>query len=192
LIDKQILGKIISISASFNIDLMPGENFRFKKELSGGGPLRDLGTHVIDLFRYFNGEIVSVKSFGDNVVYKSEVEDFTSAIVKFEKGGYGNFNVSYSVHKSFNRIEIIGSNGCIGIDDFIGKKNISSKMIIDLQSEKKKTFRFRANKQIYILKAMQKSLLREENTPVYGMDALINMKIMEAIEKDFSNSGTSI
>ena len=36
----------------------PSNNFRFNKELSGGGALRDLGTHMIDLLRFFGGEIV--------------------------------------------------------------------------------------------------------------------------------------
>lgn len=192
LIDKKLIGRIVSITANFNIDLHPGDNFRFKKELSGGGALRDLGTHLIDLFRFFNGEIAEVKGYSDNIIYKSDVEDFTGAMVKFEKGGYGYFNVSFNARKSFNRIEIIGYDGCIGIDDFIGKKNIASKIIIDLHGEKKKTFRFKSSKQIYILKAIQKSLLKKTTPLITGTDALINMKIMEAIEKDALKKGTGI
>ena len=52
LIDNKLLGKIISINLNFNIDLPPGDNFRHNKELSGGGALRDLGTHLIDLLRF--------------------------------------------------------------------------------------------------------------------------------------------
>ena len=88
LINNQMLGKIVSISATYNIDISPGDNFRFKKELSGGGVLRDLGGQMIDLLRFFGGNIIDVKAYMDNVVYKSDVEDFASAIVKFEKNGY--------------------------------------------------------------------------------------------------------
>jgi D-xylose 1-dehydrogenase (NADP+, D-xylono-1,5-lactone-forming) len=192
LIDKELIGKIVSISANFNIDFNPGDNFRFKRELSGGGALRDLGTHLIDLFRFFNGEIEEVKGYTDNVIYKSDVEDFSCAVLKFAKSGYGYLNVSFNARKAFNRIEIIGCDGSIGIDDFIGKKNISSKLIIDLRGEKKKTFRFKSSKQIFILKALQKVILKKAKPQVTAHDALVNMKIMEAIEKDSLNKGTKI
>ncbi len=192
LADKNMIGKIVSISANFNIDFHPGDNFRFKKELSGGGALRDLGTHLIDLFRFFNGEITEVKGFTDNIIYKSEVEDYASAIMKFENGGYCQLNVSFNARKAFNRIEIIGYDGSIGIEDFIGKKNIPSKLVIDLRGEKKKTFRFKAAKQVHILKEVQKVILKNSKPGITPRDAFINIKIMEAVEKDAVNKGTLI
>lgn len=192
LIDKQMIGKIVSISASFNIDFHPGDNFRFKKELSGGGALRDLGTHLIDLFRFFNGEFSEVKGYIDNVVYKSDVEDFSSAMLKFENSGYAYLNVSFNARNPFNRIEIIGHDGSIGIEDFIGKKNVPSKLIINLHDEKRKSFRFKSSKQIFVLKSVQKTILKKAKPAVNAYDAYINMEIMEAIEKDSLNSGTKI
>lgn len=183
LVDKGMLGKVVSVSASFNIDYPPNNNYRFKKSLSGGGALRDLGSHMIDLIRFYGGEIVDVKGYMDNIVYKSEVEDFSSAILKFEKGGFGFFNVSYNAKKSFNRIEILGHNGVIGIENFIGKKNVSAKLVINLQGEAKKSFRKRANKMSYMIKSVQKSILKNQVPMVSGEDALMTMKIMEEIEK---------
>ncbi|MEJ5263678.1 MAG: gfo/Idh/MocA family oxidoreductase, partial [Ignavibacterium sp.] len=85
----------------------------------------------IDMLRLFGGEIIDVKGYMDNIVYKSEVEDFASAVVKFEKGGYGYFNVSYNSNKSFNRIEILGHKGIISLENFVGKKNVSAKLVIN-------------------------------------------------------------
>ena len=84
LIDNKLLGKIVSINLSFNIDLPPGDNFRHNKELSGGGALRDLGTHLIDTLRFLGGEFDLIGGAVDSVVYKSEVEDFASALIKFK------------------------------------------------------------------------------------------------------------
>ena len=53
LIVNQKLGKLVSVDVHFNIDFPPDNNFRFKKELSGGGALRDIGTHMIDLIKIF-------------------------------------------------------------------------------------------------------------------------------------------
>jgi xylose dehydrogenase (NAD/NADP) len=182
LVDKGLVGKIVSVSTSFNIDYAPNDNFRFKKELSGGGALRDLGSHTIDMLRLFGGEINNVKGYLDNVVYNSDVEDFASAILKFEKGGYGYFNVSYNAKKSFNRIEILGHKGVISIENFVGKKNVSGKLVINLQGEAKKAFRKRANKISYMIKSVQKSVLKNNSPLVTGEDALMTMKIMEEIE----------
>lgn len=183
LVESGMIGKIVSVSASFNIDYPPNDNFRFKKELSGGGALRDLGSHMIDMLRLFGGEIIDVKGYMDNIVYKSDVEDFASAVVKFEKGGYGYFNVSYNSNKSFNRIEILGHKGIISLENFVGKKNVSAKLVINLQGEAKKAFRKRANKISYMIKSVQRTVLKNFPSLVPGEDALKAMKIIEEIEK---------
>lgn len=183
LIEKQMLGKIVSISASYNIDYAPDHNFRFKRELSGGGVLRDLGSQMIDMLHYFGGEIVEVKAFMDNVVYKSDVEDFASAIVKFKNGGYGYFNISYNTKKTYNRIEILGYNGSISIENFFGKRNLATKLIIDLQGEARKVFRKRTNKLLFLIRSAQRTFLKHEPPFATGENALINMRTIEEIER---------
>lgn len=182
IIKNQMLGKIVLINLSFNIDFSPGSNFRFDKKLSGGGALRDLGTHMIDLLRYFGGEIISINGVMDNIIYKSEVEDFSSAIVKFENGGYGFFSVSYNSKKAFNRIEVLGHKGALTLDNLIGVKLLPAKMTILLDGEVKKVFRKGGNKQLSLLRSVQKSFKENQLPQITGNDALINMKIMEELE----------
>ncbi|HEY7750778.1 MAG TPA: Gfo/Idh/MocA family oxidoreductase [Ignavibacteriaceae bacterium] len=183
LILNQTIGRLVSVNVSFNIDFPPGNNFRFNKKLSGGGALRDLGTHMIDLLRYFGGEIVDIKGMMDNVVYKSDVEDFAAAQVKFENGSYGFFDVSYNSKKAFNRIEILGHTGAISIDNLIGVKGIPSKLTIQLDGEAKKSFRKRGNKFLFMMRAVQKSFLKNQTPPVTGEDGLINLILMEKLER---------
>lgn len=188
IIKNQTIGKLVSVNVSFNIDFSPDSNFRFNKELSGGGVLRDLGTHMIDLLRFVGGEIVDINGQIDNVVYSSEVEDFASAIVKFEKGGYGYFNVSYNCKKAFNRIEILGHTGAMSIENLIGVKIVPSKLTIQLEGEAKKSFRKRGNKFLFMIRAVQKSFLKKQPPPVTGEDGLINMKLMEELERKCQSS----
>jgi predicted dehydrogenase len=188
LIKKQTIGKLVSVNVSFNIDLPPGDNFRFKKEQSGGGALRDLGTHMIDLLRYIGGEIVDIKGYMDNVVYKGEVEDFASAQIKFENGSYGYFNVSFNSRKAFNRIEILGHSGSISIENLIGVKTVSSKLNIQLKGEAKKSFRKRGSKLLYMMRAIQKSFIKNQPPPASGEDGLINMILMEDLERKCQSS----
>ncbi len=183
LIVDQKLGKLVSIDVHFNIDFPPDNNFRFKKELSGGGALRDIGTHMIDLLRYFGGEVESIDGVIGNLIYQSEVDDFSLGTVKFEKGGYGAFNASYNNKKAFNRIEILCHKGAIAIDNLIGRKKFAPKLTILLEDETRKSFRKRGNKMVYVIKSVQKSFLKNETPHATGEDGLINLKLMEELER---------
>ncbi len=183
LVDKQLLGKLISISASYHIDRAPDSSIRFLKEYSGGGVLRYLGAQVIDLMRFFGGNIVEVKAYMDNVLYKSEVEDFTNALIKFNGGHYGNFSVSYDLKKPFITFDIIGNIGSLSIISTFDKKYVSTKLIIDLHGEARKVFRKKINKISFMIRSVQKSFIRNQQPLVTGEDGLQNMIIIEEIEK---------
>lgn len=104
------------------------------KELSGGGPVIDLGVHVIDLTRYFMGspKPVSVyavtqnkmgnrpylknsvgwqpKGASDDDIYN--VEDFGTAIIRYDNGATTLLETSYSLNgESVTSQEIFGSKG---------------------------------------------------------------------------------
>jgi len=183
LIVDQKLGKLVSIDVHFNVDFPPDNNFRFKKELSGGGALRDIGTHMIDLLRFFGGEIESIDGVVGNLVYQSEVDDFAIGTVKFAKSGYGTFNVSFNNKKAFNRIEILCHKGAIAIDNLIGRKILAPKLTILLEDEARKSFRKRGNKVHFVIRSVQKSFLKNEPPHASGQDGLINLKLMEELEQ---------
>jgi D-xylose 1-dehydrogenase (NADP+, D-xylono-1,5-lactone-forming) len=183
LIRDQKLGKLVSISLNFNTDFPPSSNYRFKKALSGGGALRDLGTHMIDLLRFLGGEISEIDGVIDNLVYQGEVDDFSMGTVKFIKEGYGIFNVSFNSGKAFNRIEIVCHKGSMSIENLIGKKMVAPKLTILLEGEAKKAFRKRGNKQLFLLRSLHKSLIRNEEPLIKGDDGLVNMKLMEELER---------
>lgn len=180
LVSNQVIGKIISMSANFNVNFPPDDNYRFRKE-HGGGALFDIGTHMIDILRYFGGEISDVKGYTDNVIYNSEVDDFAAGILKFKNGGYGIFNVSFNSKMPVNRIEILGLNGNIKVENMVGKKQTSSKLTIEISGEGKKTFRKKSNMQLNLLKEFQKTFLNKKKVHVSGHDGMINLKIMEAL-----------
>lgn len=183
LIRDQKLGKLVSISLNFNTDFPPSSNYRFNKALSGGGALRDLGTHMIDVLRFLGGEISEIDGVIDNLVYQGEVDDFSMGTVKFVKEGYGIFNVSFNSGKAFNRIEIVCHKGSMSIENLIGKKLVAPKLTILLEGEAKKAFRKRGNKQLFLLRSLHKSLIRNEEPLIKGDDGLVNMKLMEELER---------
>ncbi len=119
----------------------PGGWFSDRKR-SGGGPLIDLGVHVIDLVRYIAGDPQPVSVYGvtfdklgdrrnlmdKKKFYLSEnservdeifdVEDFASAMIRFDNGMVLSVETSYSLNcgDDVGRIEIFGDKGGITID----------------------------------------------------------------------------
>ena len=190
-IDEQKLGKLISINISFNVDLPPGTSFRYDIAKSGGGSLRDIGTHVIDLLRYFGGEAENILGYTDNLVYGGEVDDFAAGILKFAESGYGYFNVSFNNKRAFNRIEILGHSGAIALDSVISGKQHPGKITLMFNGEARKAFRKKTHILMNLLKSVQNSFLKDEVPLVTGYDGLVNMKLMEQLESNVAKKRNS-
>lgn len=184
LIRSGLVGKIVSIRTSYNISVPPSNNFRFKIEKSGGGASRDLGTSLVDLLQFLGGEIVNISGVIDNLIYKSDVDDFASALVKFKKSGYGFFNVSYNTEKAFNRIEILGHKGSLCLENIFAGRNKTTTLTIDIVGETKKSFRRRVNKMTYVVKSVQNSFLKNELPDSSGSDGLKNLQLIEQLERE--------
>lgn len=109
------------------------------KEYSGGGPLIDLGVHVIDLCRYLMGCPKPVSAYGatfdcigmrknlkDSVGYRSSslveekfnVEDMATALVRFDNGAVLSVEASFNLHikKNVGEIQLFGSKGGVSLD----------------------------------------------------------------------------
>ena len=62
-------------------------NWRAKKELSGGGILIDQGIHMLDLFLYLGGDFDRIKAEVSNLYWNLEVEDNAFVILKNTNNG---------------------------------------------------------------------------------------------------------
>ncbi|MBE7062478.1 MAG: Gfo/Idh/MocA family oxidoreductase [Clostridia bacterium] len=108
------------------------------KARSGGGPLIDLGVHMIDLARYLMGKPCAVSAYGvtnnsigpqENIKFHSRytskdplkdstVEDFASALVRFDNGAALQVEVSFNAHieKDELSLELLGDKGGMTIE----------------------------------------------------------------------------
>lgn len=135
-IDKGELGEIYYAKTGYLRRCGNPGGWFAAKSLSGGGPLIDLGVHIIDLSMYLMGKPKPVSVFGntdssvgnranikgyssnwykavDFDVKKNEVEDFANAIVKFENGASLYFETSWTMHikKDLTYCRIYGDKG---------------------------------------------------------------------------------
>ena len=110
------------------------------KSRSGGGPLIDLGVHVIDLVRYLMGNPKPVSVYGatyqklgnrNNIktprVYTAmvtskddicDVEDFATALIRFEGGATLNVEAGFSMNlgTDVTNIDLFGTKGGVKLD----------------------------------------------------------------------------
>jgi predicted dehydrogenase len=84
-------------------------------ETTGGGALRDIGIHLIDLTRYFLGEVAEVKGFTSDSVWRFDgCEDNGFALLKSPAGRIAALQASWTEWKGYRfLLEIYGTRGCI-------------------------------------------------------------------------------
>ena len=81
----------------------------------GGGALRDNGIHLIDLTRYFLGEVDEIKGFASNSVWGFKgCEDNGFALFRSPSGKIASLQASWTEWRGYRLlIEIYGTRGCI-------------------------------------------------------------------------------
>ena len=91
--------------------------------LTGGGAIVDLGCHCIEIIRNFVGKgnrPVDVLCHTDTLVHPIADEDNAIALIRFESGAVGQFEVSWTFRGGMDlRDEVAGTNGTIWMNHFL-------------------------------------------------------------------------
>lgn len=91
--------------------------------LTGGGPIIDLGCHCIEIIRNFAGKgnrPVEVLCHTDTLVHPIDDEDNAIALIRFESGAIGQFEVSWTFRGGMDlRDEVAGTHGTIWLNHFL-------------------------------------------------------------------------
>ena len=120
--DKGKIGKIFNIRARYGHGGRAGmeKEWRASKDLCGGGELLDQGVHVIDLIRWFGGEVKEVFGKVETKFWKMEVEDNAYAILKTANDVSALLHVSWTNWKNIFSFEIFGTDGYLKIEGLGG------------------------------------------------------------------------
>lgn len=86
----------------------PVPSWWFKKELTGGGALMDLGCHLINLFRWYFGEIADIKSYL-GYRFNMDFEDHATCIARFTSGPIAIINVGWFSRELQVKVELLGT-----------------------------------------------------------------------------------
>jgi predicted dehydrogenase len=143
-VDNGALGEIYNAKVGwFRRKGIPGWGTWFtKREESGGGPLIDIGVHMLDLAFFFMGNVKPISVFGSTYAEfgpkkrgigtwgtpnwdgSFNVEDLATAMIKMDNGSTLTIEVSWAVHMdtdSKHFIHLMGSEGGASIRGNQGK-----------------------------------------------------------------------
>lgn len=101
----------------------PHSDWFWDLEQAGGGAMLDLGCHCVEIARCYIGKDilpVEVMCWADTQVKPIEAEDHAIALVKYENGAIGQFEVSWTFRGGMDlRDEVMGTEGTIWINNFL-------------------------------------------------------------------------
>ncbi len=136
IIDSKKYGEVLFIRAKYGHGGRLGydKEWRFDKDISGGGHLLDQGTHLIDFVNFFAGEIPYKCGYTDTLFWDTKLED-SAFIILGKKGKVATLTTTCLEWKNVFCFEIMLKNAKIQIDG-LGRSYGTEKLTLYKMSPK--------------------------------------------------------
>ena len=193
IINNNKIGKLTHLRAIYGHGgrINYNKEWRFNKKLSGGGELIDKGSHLIDLSRFFLGDLkinsYELKTFFWNM----KLEDNCFLNLENSKGNIAFLHASCTEWKNKFIFEIFGRYGKIeinGLGRSYGPQTlIYYKMLKKMGVPKTKIFKFSDNENFswkYELKEFYQDIIKKRQPSPSIFDAYKNLEIINTIYKN--------
>jgi predicted dehydrogenase len=95
------------------------DEWRSSREMCGGGILLDQGIHMLDLFRFFGGDFVEIKSMVTTAHWPIDVEDNAFALLRDSQGRVAMLHSSSTQWKHRFNLEIYMAKGFVSVNGIL-------------------------------------------------------------------------
>ena len=122
LLEDGAVGPVMFVRARYGHGGRVGyeHEWRFQRELSGGGELVDQGSHLIDLSRWFLGELELAFAVAPRFFWPGSVDDNCFLALQNAAGCLAWLHASWTEWKNLFSFEIMGREGKLAIDGLGG------------------------------------------------------------------------
>jgi len=122
IVDSGVLGDLMFVRARYGHGARVGydKEWRANPALSGGGELIDQGPHLIDLARWFLGEITEVQGFAHTYFWDMPVDDNGFMLLKTSRKQAAFLHASCTEWKNIFSMEIYGKLGKLDLSGLGG------------------------------------------------------------------------
>ncbi len=126
IVDSGILGPLLFVRGRYGHGGRVGyeKEWRLRREMSGGGELIDQGAHLIDLSRWFLGDIHDVYGVIPTYFWQSPVEDNCFLCLRTATGQVAWLHAGWTEWKNLFSFEVMGRYGKLQIDGFGGSYGV--------------------------------------------------------------------
>ncbi len=196
LVNSKLIGKILLIRGVYGHGgrLNYEKEWRFKKKISGGGELIDKGSHLVDLSRFFLGDLKVISSELKNFFWKIKLEDNCFLNLENKSGSKAFLHASCTEWKNKFLFEIFGQFGKIEING-LGKSYGEERLIFYKMKKKmgkpfKKEFRFEKKDHSWKreLDEFYIDIIKKRVSSPGLIDIYKNLKIINEIYKNNDNN----
>jgi predicted dehydrogenase len=123
LVDSGAIGEVQAVTVTLREPPPAGLDpnhlpWRVVPELSGGGLLLDLGSHMLDFLDFILGPIREVNGYASSQAGLYPAEDIVTGAFMFESGVHGAGTWSFASFEKVDLTEIVGSKGKIAYSTF--------------------------------------------------------------------------
>ena len=178
LLREKVLGSLKFIEAGFGFAIGDPTQWRLKKELSGGGPMMDVGIYALQAMRYLSGEepvsVSALATTNDRVKFR-DIEESLTWQLKFPSGILANGSTTYGF-SGINRFTATTSNGWLTINPAYGYHGINGQRSDGQPIKLTEIDPFAAE-----MDDFSQCILENRPTRVPGEEGLRDMKIISAI-----------
>jgi predicted dehydrogenase len=186
LIADGALGQIAAASADYS-GRVPGTRQVWRRDptQSGGGPLIDGGSHVVDLLRHLLAdEVAEVTAMTGTNVDHGPVEDTASAILRFRGGAIATINAHWSVTDSNDRrtnaLRIAGTDGTVETWPLYEKHSRGTTLLATADGERELDIPEEST-HVALLEAIAEARREGRPFPVTGEDGVAAARVVDAV-----------
>jgi myo-inositol 2-dehydrogenase / D-chiro-inositol 1-dehydrogenase len=156
---------------------VPVPDWWWNQELTGGGVLIDLGSHVINLLRWYFGEITDIKSYLGHR-FNMDFEDSALCLAKFTSGTVATIDVGWFSQAYTLKIDFMGS-----VKNSVAQHPVTSPVFTAIQMLMSGKSKFR-QPHLDELKHFVKCIIDDQTPSVTGYDGLEDIKAIQAAYKN--------
>ena len=126
MVDEGAIGPPLFVRGRYGHGGRPGyeKEWRFDRKVSGGGELIDQGSHLIDLSRFFLGDLKLAYGVAPNYFWGGDVDDNCFLALHGADGRMAWLHASWTEWKNLFSLEIMGRIGKLTIDGLGGSYGV--------------------------------------------------------------------
>ena len=197
LVEAGAIGQVTAARINFSDRFPPQPGvWHHRPEISGGGPLMDLGIHCIDLLRYLCGPAASVVALVETLVDDSPVDDTATVLMRLASGAQtvvtSHWTTANHEPERTNSLEIWGTEGSITAAPISAKDSAGTLRVLTAEGMQDYSIEPGGSRpHVGLLEAFGEAVAGKGQNPIPGEEGLAGLAVVEAAYES-ARSGHSV